>query len=102
MGVEPTILELESSVLPLNDPAIFLLIFLYIYYIIYFYGSAEKAKARFEELDLVLSYYVEQMQLALDLLEGDKNLFAICDNIICLGLSQAAGKIMKPKTEKSE
>lgn len=66
------------------------------------YGSAEKAKARFEELDLVLSYYVEQMKLALDLLEGDKNLLAICDNIICLGLSQAAGKIMKPKTEKSE
>lgn len=64
------------------------------------YGSSEKAKAHFEELDLVLSYYVNQMKLALDLLEGDKNLFAICDNIICLGLFQSAGKIMKPKTEK--
>ncbi len=64
------------------------------------YGTAEQAKAHFEELDLVLSYYVNQMKLALDLLEGDQNLFAICDNIICLGLSQTAGNIMKPKTEK--
>lgn len=66
------------------------------------YGDAKKAKVHFEEMDLVLSFYVNQMKLALDLLEGDKNLFAICDNIICLGLSQSAGKIMKPKTEKQE
>ena len=66
------------------------------------YGSSEKAKAGFEELDLVLSYYVSQMKLALDLLDGDQNLFAICENIICLGLSQSAGKIMKPKTENQE
>lgn len=66
------------------------------------YGDAKLAKANFEELDLVLSFYVDQMKLALDLLEGDKNLFAICDNIICLGLPQEAGRIMKPKTEKQE
>ncbi len=66
------------------------------------YGDAKQAKANFEELDLVLSFYVDQMKLALDLLEGDKNLFAICDNIICLGLPQEAGRIMKPKTEKQE
>ena len=36
VGVEPTFLELESSVLPLNDPAIsFFLIFLYILYHIF-------------------------------------------------------------------
>ena len=66
------------------------------------YGSAEKAKEHFEELDLVLSYYASQMKLALDLLDGDRNLFAICDNIISFGLSQSAGKIMKPKTENQE
>lgn len=66
------------------------------------YGDAKQAKANFEELDPVLSFYVDQMKLALDLLEGDKNLFAICDNIICFGLSQEAGRIMKPKTEKQE
>ncbi len=66
------------------------------------YGSAEKAKEHFEELDLVLSYYVSQMKLALDLLEGDGNLRAICDNIICLGLSRSAGTVLKSKMEKSE
>lgn len=65
------------------------------------YGSAEQARIHFEDLDLVLAYYVNQMKLALDLLDGDKNLFAICDNIICLGLSESARKVMKPKTEKS-
>ena len=66
------------------------------------YGSLAKSKSHFEELDLVLSYYVSQMKLALDLLEGDENLFAICDNIICQGLSQSAGKIIKPKMENEE
>lgn len=66
------------------------------------YGSAENAKKHFEELDLVLSYYVEQMKLALDLLDGDRQLLAICENIVCLGLSRAAGTVMKPKTEKDK
>lgn len=66
------------------------------------YGSAEKAAEHFEELDLVLSYYVNRIKLALDLLEGDENLYAICDNIVCHGLSRAAGSVLKPKMEKSE
>lgn len=66
------------------------------------YGSAENAKKHFEESDLVLSYYVQQMKLAMDLLDGDRDLLAICENIVCLGLPRAAGTVMKPKTEKSE
>ena len=66
------------------------------------YGTAIEAKKHFEELDLVLSYYVQQMKLGLDLLDGDPELLAICENIICLGLSRAAGTVMKPKMEKSE
>lgn len=66
------------------------------------YGTAAEAKKHFEELDLVLSYYVQQMKLGLDLLDGDPELLAICENIICLGLSRSAGNVMKPKMEKSE
>ncbi len=66
------------------------------------YGSSEKVQEHFEKLDLVLSYYVEQMKLAFDLLSGDRDLLAICENIICLGLSQASLNVMKRKTEKSE
>ncbi|MBE6713258.1 MAG: hypothetical protein E7580_07040 [Ruminococcaceae bacterium] len=66
------------------------------------YGSAEKAKDAFPELDMVLSYYISQMKLAFDLLEGDPAPTAVCENIICLGLSRAAGNIMKPKVEKSK
>lgn len=66
------------------------------------YGSAQEAKAHFADLDLVLSYYVSQMKLALDLLDGDKELFAVCENIICLGLSRVAGNIMKPNVEKKQ
>jgi len=66
------------------------------------YGSAKAAKEQFERIDLVLSFYVNQMKLALDLLDGDKDLFAICDNVICLGLTRSSGNVMKPKTEISE
>ncbi len=64
------------------------------------YGSSEKAKEHFEELDLVLSYYISQMKLALDLLEGDRDFFAVCDNIICLGLTCSSGTIMKTEKRK--
>lgn len=66
------------------------------------YGSAEKAREHFPELDLVLSYYISQMKLALDLLEGDAALRAVCENIVCLGLTRSAGNIMKLKEEKSK
>ena len=66
------------------------------------YGSATEAREHFPELDMVLSYYVSQMKLALDLLEGDTAVVAICENIICLGLPRASGKIMKPKVEKTK
>ena len=66
------------------------------------YGSAEKAKEHFPELDMVLAFYVSQMKLAFDLLEGDPAPSAVCENIICLGLTRASGKIMKTKVEKTK
>ncbi len=51
---------------------------------------------RLSELDMVLSFYISEMKKILDLTQGDPALFALCDNIICRGLSAAAKKILKP------
>ncbi len=63
------------------------------------YGSFSKAKEAFSKLDLVLSFYLQEMKLALDLLEGDKDLFKLCEHIICLGIPSSIHNILKPKTE---
>ncbi|MBR2634200.1 MAG: hypothetical protein IKD31_01305 [Clostridia bacterium] len=48
-------------------------------------------------LDLVFSFYIEQMKQILILFEGDPALSALCENIIGLGLPGAARKIFQPK-----
>ncbi len=63
------------------------------------YGSFAEAEKNFAKLDLVLSFYIQEMKLALDLLEGDKDLFALCEHIICLGIPSSIQNILKPKTE---
>jgi hypothetical protein len=63
------------------------------------YGTFTSAEKEFPKLDLVLSFYVQEMKLALDLLEGDKDLFALCEHIICLGIPSSIQNILKPKTE---
>lgn len=63
------------------------------------YQDAFEAKKDFAKLDLVLSFYIQEMKLALDLLEGDKDLFSLCDHIICLGIPSSIQNILKPKTE---
>ncbi len=61
------------------------------------YGSALEAKKHFSELDLVLSFYIQEAKLGLDLLSGENNLIAVCENIIGHGLSGAVRRILKPK-----
>ena len=61
------------------------------------YSTAMEAKKHFSELDLVLSFYVQEAKLGLDLLAGEKNLLAVCENIICHGLPGAVRRILKPK-----
>lgn len=63
------------------------------------FSSYEEAKGHLSEIDLVLSYYIHEMKLALDLLEGEKNLFAICDHIITCGLPAATKSILNAKME---
>ncbi len=63
------------------------------------HGSLEKAKEHFPEHDLVLSFYIQEMKLALDLLEGDRDLYKLCDHIICTGLPDCVKNILKSKTE---
>ncbi len=61
------------------------------------YSSAKAAKDQFSQLDLVLSFYVQEAMLAFDLLIGEKNLLSVCENILCHGLPGASGRILKPK-----
>lgn len=63
------------------------------------FQSLENAKKQIPEIDLVLSFYIQKMKLALDLLEGEKNLFAICDHIITCGLPAAAKSIINKNME---
>ncbi len=48
-------------------------------------------------LDMVLSFYVDEMKKILFLMEGDGNLFALCENVICCGLPAAMAKALKPE-----
>lgn len=48
-------------------------------------------------IDLVLSFYIDEIKKILDLIEGDPSLGALCENIVCRGLSGAAQKIILPK-----
>lgn len=66
------------------------------------YGSADGAKKHFSEIDLVLSFYVQEAKSALDLINGEKNMLAVCDNIISFGLPGAVRRILKPKMEKNQ
>jgi len=61
------------------------------------YGAFENAGEVLPEIDLVLSFYIQKMKLALDLLEGDSDLFCLCDHIITRGLSGSVQKCIKPK-----
>ncbi len=49
------------------------------------------------QIDLVLSFYIKEMKLAFDLLDGEENLKTICENIITRGLPGEARRIIKPK-----
>lgn len=50
-------------------------------------------------LDMVLSFYIDEMKKILDLTEGDPDLAALCDHIICRGLSKSVHRAIKPKME---
>lgn len=65
------------------------------------YKSVEKAKENFPSLDMVLSFYISEMALALDLIEGDENLFAICEHIVTKGIPGNVRKILKEKMENA-
>lgn len=47
-------------------------------------------------LDMVLSFYIEEMKKILDLTDGDPSLTALCEHIVCRGLPAATKKILKP------
>jgi len=65
--------------------------------ILHRYSSATEAKKHLPELDLVLSFYIQEAKLGLDLIRGEKNLIAVGENIICHGLPGAVRRIIKPK-----
>lgn len=65
------------------------------------FSSVEEAKGHFPEIDLVLAFYVQEAKSALDLVSGEKNMLAVCDNIISHGLPGAVRRILKPKMEKT-
>lgn len=65
------------------------------------YTSVTEAKEHFPELDLVLSFYIQEAKLDLDLLSGEKNMLSVCENIICHGLPGAVRRILKPKMGES-
>ncbi len=60
------------------------------------YGTATGVKEKLSDLDLVLSYYIQEIKLTFELLDGEKNLYALCDNIVSLGLTQAVQSVVKP------
>ena len=59
------------------------------------FGSKKEALGSLPEIDLVLSFYVREMKLSFDLLEGDSDLGAICENIICGGLPKETAKLFQ-------
>lgn len=59
-------------------------------------NSRKEAGKELEKLDLVLSFYIKEMKLVLDLMDRNKDLFAICENIICRGLPQAIRNALIP------
>ena len=63
------------------------------------YGTLTEAKSAFSKLDIVLSFYIQEMKLALDLFQGDPDLFALCEHIICIGIPNNIKKIIKSKSE---
>ena len=63
------------------------------------FESLEDAKSHIPEIDLVLSYYIHEIKLALDLLDGEANLFAICHHIITCALPAAVKSILNQKME---
>ncbi len=63
------------------------------------YKNSEEARKNFHKLDMVLSFYISEMNLALDLLSGDGEIFAICKHIICTGLPGSVRNILKEKLE---
>lgn len=66
------------------------------------YGSCSHAKGAFPDLDLVTSFEISQMKATLDLLDGDKDLIAVCDHIITVGLPAAVSRVMKSKNGEKE
>ena len=66
------------------------------------YGTAAGVKEQLSDLDLVLSYYIQEIKLTFELLDGEKNLYALCDNIISLGLTQAVQSVVKPCKGESQ
>ncbi len=59
-----------------------------------------KEKADVFHLDMVLSFYIDEMKKILDLVSGDQDLFALCDHIICRGLTASVRRVIKPEMER--
>lgn len=61
------------------------------------YGPRRNAEDHLAEIDRSIAFSIGEMKLALDLLEGDANMIAVCDNVICHGIPATVNTIMKPK-----
>lgn len=66
------------------------------------YGKKKEAVSHFPEIDLVLSFYVGEMVRVMDLIEGDRDLYAVCENIIKIGLPHTAKKIFSTSTGEKQ
>lgn len=61
--------------------------------------KSDKAEERLGELDAVQRFYLREMEFALALTEGDKDLYGICENIIQRGLPLEEKRVMEKRKE---
>ncbi len=61
------------------------------------YGPRSSSEDHLVEIDRSIAFSIREMKLALDLLEGNANIIAVCDNVICHGIPATVNTMMKPK-----
>ena len=61
------------------------------------YGDSEETKKHLTELDAVQGFYLHEMFLALSLVDGDPDLSAICENVVCRGLAKEEKKVLEKR-----
>ncbi|MBQ3865615.1 MAG: hypothetical protein II776_01840 [Clostridia bacterium] len=64
-------------------------------------GGSEGLREKLGELDAVQGFYLREMDLILGLIDGDRDLAAICENVVRRGLAAAEKRVLEKREEKN-